>query len=723
MADYDVFNPQSNIAPIPNWTRSIGSPVSQPLPDVSKGKQLETIATGIEGGAKVAETSLETWLNNRIRAGAEADQQATIQSYEEIRNAQIQGRQPDPTAVRTAGFGGSLVRGEGQQVLPPGLEAGLDKANQVGLAKAQGRGNDTLYTGALYSMAKQLRAQFPGHADFIDQQIAKITGIHPGNAYMQNLLIDINRATSGEDVYTKGVMARAMSSEYFGDKGVFTAVHALQAGQGSIDDVARAVGRRSAELIDQERYKNEHDRNKNDLEIDNKNAQSEWTKTANQLAVKHWDPIFHIPGLDTPDKIANLIHSEQMGEPTLSAQTWNQLDGAVTRAKFDFIKDLDDKANSLGYKTRMSPPEMEAINKSALTKFEALGQAIHDQHVGTMYSVKRDLEAQLDDTKKQAYDSPIGGFIKNSKVLQENLSPAWINKIDSQSLLDGKLNGEVSKFVQNAIKQASLPPELRQGRNNDSIYDSLVAMREAQQNGYKVPAVAYDNFIHNVDLIRQAQDPKYGPQGKEIAKNVVEYMFNPEKNGRVMDFFGKEMGQEKGRQYVYQIMTNPNVVDAIYNLNDPKSWNMFKEWQLKSFKTYFNDNIQDLNILANSGMSPSEIHYNAAGKGGGDAPWFDVKQSVPQSGQLTPAQIDQSRVTKRLNSGLANLSYMAKKEGSDPNEMVWDTMLSLGYQPKRNLSGDIPGRVMEAVRSSTKTNKELTEEALKKFGEKRKKEE
>lgn len=713
MADYNVFNPQSDVTPIPDWTRSIGQPVSQPLPDVSKGKRFETIGEGIEGAAKGAEGVFENWVTNRVRAGVEADQQATISAYEEIRNAQIQGRKPDPQAVRIAGFDGSLMSGTGTpQNLPPDLTAGLDKANQFGLAKAQGKGNDTLYTGAIYNMARQLRQQFPGHADFIDEQISKITHNTQANQYMQNLLIDINRGGQGQDVFMHDMFQKAFTNEYFGDRGVQSALTNLKINP-TAENANKFVGemyRRGGELHDQESWKWQHERAQGNKVDDTDQAKYEATKIANQIVSKHMSPIFNqSPAFDTPDKLTALLDASAHGENPISGKSWVALGAQVTAAKAQAIEDIENQMIKLGYKERIGP-DMEGIRKEALTRMTSLEEAINGGNLPAVLRWKKQNEAGIDDTRKQFYDSDIGNIAKVSKVYREELGPKWSEHLDALSLSQSNITKDMDNFILNSMKQSGLPPEKRFARDYGSLYDGLVHMREQAAQGAQFAPRAYTDMVKNVDLLTQAmKNPT--PQNQAIAKNMVEYMFNSDNNAKIMQFFDKEMGAEKGRQYVYQQMTNPDVVDAIHNLHDNNSWQMFKDWQLRSFKTYFNDNIQELNTLT-AGMAPVQIHWNTDTP---NHPRLEIYRKQP--GGLVMGSTDENKVVNRLNSGISNLSYMAQKEGSNPTEFAWDTLVRLGYQPNVKTTGDLGSDIMGAIRSGTDTHKKQMEEAMKKLKE------
>src|SRR3974390_2681893 len=160
MAPFTATVPQAN-SDMPDWLNR-PKPVSQPEADKSKGIMLSTIGEGIEGTAKIAENTFEDWMKDHVRAGVESIRDTNIAAFEDIRKGQETGQPVDANAANLAGFKGTLAQNDGKGI-PANLSTGLDKASQLGLAKAQGKANDTLYTGAIYSLAKQLRAQFPGH--------------------------------------------------------------------------------------------------------------------------------------------------------------------------------------------------------------------------------------------------------------------------------------------------------------------------------------------------------------------------------------------------------------------------------------------------------------------------------------------------------------------------------------------------------------------------------
>jgi len=65
-------------------------------------------------------------------------------------------------------------------------------------ARDSGKISGTYYQSKLLAEAKNLRAQYPGFREEIDQAFTKVTGSNPANAYIHSLVQDINRAAASQ---------------------------------------------------------------------------------------------------------------------------------------------------------------------------------------------------------------------------------------------------------------------------------------------------------------------------------------------------------------------------------------------------------------------------------------------------------------------------------------------------------------------------------------------
>jgi len=717
-----IFNPQTPDIKTPDWTNT-SRPISQPESDKSAGMLLQTLGQSLESGVKIAEDTMEDFLKDKVSAGVDALRDTSILAYQDIRSNQITGTPPAQGAVQTAGFKGTLTK-EANSDIPDDLQSGLDRAQNIALAKAQrGSANDTLYTANLYALTKQLRAEYPGHRDFIDQQIARISGKNPANAYMDNLLSDINRASTGQDVFQKQILTKAAAN--MGDAEVQKWWLATQQGlPNGMAGLTKAVFKAEEEKARHERWKVENEEGKGDQAADATKAAGQYEVRAQQIIDKHLNPVLDIPGLTAPQTMKKLIDDSMTGKITLKEDQKALLLSSLVAARGQAADDLQRVADKDGYSQRIRDPKaVQAIRDDKLGYMDRAIDNITNDKWGSLGEAKRRETAMQDQTNLQVNTSPLGEWFRRSKVAQDYLGPNWTNYMDSLGMSKGGLQ-QLQSFYNDSMFRASLPDDVRQDGVVKSMYADLVAAQTAKNGGVKAPDKIYDNLVDNVKLIVRARE-----EGKtDVAKEVVKYTFDPNKNAKILEFFGKDFYDDrgilhKGRNAVYDTLTEPKIVDSIWDLRDQKSWQMHKDWQEMSFKTLFGENVKDLDRKINwqtAGMKDTKLvwdsdfnQFSLAGPAVEKSRKIDP--SVPPN--ALPADVANVRITQAtvddLNKGLKNLSYMRKKEGSDVNSYLFQMLMDLGYSPNDKLHGDnLPQKAIEAVQASSKSNKMRIEDAF-----------
>ena len=183
-----IFNPQIQPTGVPDYS-SYSRVVEAPQANKTVGQALSLAGDAIEGGVKLADTWVKADINEEVRQKVETERDKYT--------AALEAKKAETELLQLKGSGKgdpSLVDKEDTAPVPPSLESGITGATMLGEANAQGKMNDTMYTARLTAIAKQLRAQYPGYVDYIDERISKISGMDPANAYYKNLMQDINYA-------------------------------------------------------------------------------------------------------------------------------------------------------------------------------------------------------------------------------------------------------------------------------------------------------------------------------------------------------------------------------------------------------------------------------------------------------------------------------------------------------------------------------------------------
>jgi len=694
-----VFNPQVQPINDPDWTR-ISHPISDIAADKSTALAIEGTAQALESATTIAEHTDKDIIKEKARAGVETLQRGTTLAYEDIRNAQLTGQQPSDQSQKTAGF---TLAQAGYQEVPGTLQAGLDRAGDIATARAQGapKANDTLYTGALNSLVKQLRNEFPGHKDFIDEQISKISGKNPANAYMDNLLQDINRNATAKDTFDQRLLSKAM--ENYGAPDVQLAIKAWHAGvPGARDKVEEYTARAERDKWQQTQHSQETTNVSKDLALDADLAKSQYQQRASASAFRNFNPVIDLPGLTSPALQQKLIDDQRAGLPSsITTTQWADLLSNAQRARDVAANELKDIANNGGYSKRIRDPAAEtAIQNNELQYFDRQIEAIKNKDVGTMFDLKRRATLLQDNTNYQVISNPdFGDYLRKSQVLKEHLGDQWVSWINQNGLMKGYL-GRFQNFFADSAMKAGVPDDIRRDGVAKSMTADILAAKQQAANT-KVPPRLYDDLIDNVKMITQAEE-----MGKtDIAKEVVKYTFDPAHNGNLIKQFGRDFTDDnkvfhKGQFAYYDVLTQRGIVDSVHKLKDKASWDMMKDWQETSFKTLFGEEVKKLNGIQGDRSMPIKLTWDS-----------DAGQIVLEFGKAnTNVEANYINYAQKsiadLNKGLANLKYMKDKEGTDTSAYLMNTLMELGYSPNDRLHGDnLPQRVIESIAASHKSNR------------------
>ncbi|MGD9682612.1 MAG: YcbK family protein [Candidatus Obscuribacterales bacterium] len=81
---------------------------------------------------------------------------------------------------------------------PPGVTEGVDRIKTLQTAMQQGKISEVNYYGRLAALTKQLRSQYPGYEQVVDNTIMAVTGTRPANAYRDAIFSEINSVLQGQ---------------------------------------------------------------------------------------------------------------------------------------------------------------------------------------------------------------------------------------------------------------------------------------------------------------------------------------------------------------------------------------------------------------------------------------------------------------------------------------------------------------------------------------------
>src|SRR5260370_37455226 len=136
-------------------------------------------------------------VKNEATEGVDAIRDITPRTLETATQPQSVVPQPVQMGDGTKVADPSLLDSNAAADVPAAIDGGLKRIGTLTQARQATSGrNDTLYVQQLNSLAKNLRAQYPGYRPYIDEQISSMTGMNPANAYVNSLLADL-KASQG----------------------------------------------------------------------------------------------------------------------------------------------------------------------------------------------------------------------------------------------------------------------------------------------------------------------------------------------------------------------------------------------------------------------------------------------------------------------------------------------------------------------------------------------
>lgn len=191
-----VFNPQVAPTQDPNFLNYSRSVDAAP-PNMSSKIALETAGSSLESGVTLVDTAIKKGISDKAYAAVDPLRDEYTAGLEKLKSNLDQGvvPQPDGKIAQGKSLLDANASADDEPDLPSGLESGLSRIDRLAAARAAGspRLNDTKYASDTLDVAKQLRSQFPGYREYIDQKVSQASGLPVANSYYQNMLQDINR--------------------------------------------------------------------------------------------------------------------------------------------------------------------------------------------------------------------------------------------------------------------------------------------------------------------------------------------------------------------------------------------------------------------------------------------------------------------------------------------------------------------------------------------------
>lgn len=593
-----------------------GHAVSQSEPFRPGKSALDFVGQGIEGGANVLDLSIKRGLRDTIYKDVDQQRDQFTDALQKINSQVDTGVIPAPVQSNNGPTTGSVLDNQPQNNIPAGVANGVAKIKQLQLAANNGsaRINDTMYAAQTLSIAKRLRAQYPGQREFIDQEVSKASGLPVANAYYQNLMQDINQKLtqlgrrrddvghmmmSNMDVpnMDKYLVMRANGDKnYPGDAYV---LHQINSWKNLQSTIKIDSARRADAKFDQEDIKT-HD------------TQSV-TKGLNDMVYHFIDDNLQLSG--TPDlrSLLNYMSDYQAGRvtgPDNSDAVFQQRAQQLQVYRNYIFQHAQKFASS--YSPTVGEDQVQKIISSAMTPIDTYIKLADDKNAGPSVFHFRQVAAMKADDQYNWLVSKDKGQISRQLltargILGQQAFPQFVQNV----LSDGADKAFSDLFHQEAMSSVAPFTDERGNPIPRYLNDAIQHAKAVSTPSHPIPPEYYGSIVNWVNTVADPNLP-------EAAKDrIIDWAFNP-KNIGVLDNLKMEYKDPNtgvwvpGKYRAFNIMTSPKITQsiALTARDHPQNWIEYQNWVESSFGSLFRSDLQTLNGALKSAPKGIHVAYN-----------------------------------------------------------------------------------------------------------------
>jgi len=676
MAQFNPSVPQAPDYPYINYGREI----SEPKPDTSKEIALKGAASALTTGVEAIDTSIKMGASKEIYSQVDPVQEERVQSLQN----QYQ----------------TLLGGDPTQTHPQDLKNLPGQIDKLHSARDAGKLTQIDTDARLNSIAKTIRAKYPGYREYVDEIFEKATGRTPANKLAAALSQGINELESE----SKAGKDRVLNAAY-------GALHTIPGMNQMIEDyqAQRIPGSAVLKRI------NDFESSEHALTIANKlseenEKQGKWDKEADMAKAK----------LDAADYNSTQIHSTL--NHFFDKAGWGDKD--KLQAAFNDYRSgkmpsaTSEQLQRMGVFGQMSRQALKAELMYAMTKSSGKDGKSTQDRLGSTEEAEKQVEADL----KLHYDSVMDPLVKgefalanyNKIILNGREMDTLGTVMDDPTLQKGLIAGNVvhknfpeyssgfsalmfkiptglaqAKFAVDAAVAAAPPPPEGKKSLKETFQEAQV--KNIKDRGYNKSLV---------DLVSIIGDKNVEPEAKDA---LIDYAFS-DKNKDFLPMFDQDHGITKrggptrrGQQYIFSGFTSDANIREIEKRGKehPELWANFRNWAENDVRyTFDQDVIRERGEVAVNRYTGASLTYNTNTGG------FTAKTKEPSHGESIHGVAASVQQTKDLNARLVNINnnlgsmqkIYSHDKGVDPQAKMYTLLKSLNAEP-----GSVVDKMLKAM--------------------------
>jgi hypothetical protein len=645
------FNPQLQPTRAEEFL-NLSKPISTVPVDKSKGMTLETIGQGIEGTVKLTDDLIKNTIRNDLTS--QIDQRKEDFTTQLEQQAGV-SKPSDSTNILPDGVTNSV---------PSEIKSGLNRIQNLQSAINNGAGdkiNDTLYSGQINSIVKNMRSKYPGYRDYIDSEASKISGLPVANAYYKNLMQDINARNSL--IRTEAEKPLNMLRSNINIPGAPEMIQAYMSGRVDANGVYRWIGRNLSIKYELDQRKAAREEFKGSRDVRAIVASDDASFEAYATVSNYFNNLVTASG----QTVGNLIDSVTKGQVHLSSSDAQKLGVLIAGAKQKAREEILAKWNQGGANSMIAHlGGIKAANDildQHFQRFDNMINLVTNKETGLAGFAARQNAGMIDDQRNGLYnDKELGDPTMKLKVVSEDWGPNWANTSLGQVILKNGIDTKVKNYFERKVIDAT---------GGDIRFPPSFSKDITDGQGKNIRDPRY--FSSLAGLSAGILDKQIGDKTK---LNLVDYFFSPDNIGNLdkiqRDAIGPKGEKTVGADTFYQNLTSKAMTDEINRLGRIRSdaWVMYRNWAQDAFARLSRDDITTLAKISAGGV---KVNFN------------------PETHQLAITGLDKSNpyaftqlgnlnyALQRLNSRLRNLAHVEESDGGDVNEFLLQVLKDNGF--------------------------------------------
>lgn len=713
-----AFNPGVPETQDPNfmgYSRAVSAREIDFGSDKSKGELLSAGGNLLGDSLKVADFTVKNIIEDDLHAKIDAERNKYTATLDDAyATVSTPGTGPTAPAAPAINSAGSNLLSPDAAKPPTELTRLPQAVATLESARANNKLSETAYYGRLDALAKDFRSRYPGYRDYIDQNIEKITGVNPANAYVKGMIQDINTFQAAALAEKNKIDSMLLEEAKKGVPGINSIYEGWKAGRVTANDAVKFVAQSNQAEWQFKYNKLALDDLKGTDEVKAIAAHKVVSSRAADVVSQTLNALMVSSGNGDPVKLVDLIEGAKTGKYILTDEQAVGIGKILDGAKLGITRQLTAEMNTVSAVTGKTAADhlggQDKVNKviaDNLGLVDQFAKGIHDKDAGLAGYAANAAQARAGDALYQLVNDPKGGGVV---TLMTALNKAGGPQFASE-FYKSVLTSQIPQADKDSI--VALSSKLMTQSTPYQIYTVKNAVDDAKRAGVVNPSVL--NSVVNIPT--RIADPK---TPDNVKANIAKATYDPSNTGVIArlpeDAVDPNTGRPiPGKYSTFMKWTSPEVTDQMWKMgqSDPTQWDNYKKWVGNTFgNELFNRDIKNLNVIATMPdvvlgwdsdkhqiVFTTKRDANTTGREyfGGEAE--SISRYVSPGNQ---ADLEQARKTVfQLNIGLRAVSNVYSHEGLDVNAYTVNLLRGLGAD-----SPEITDRLLKAIEASRKVNKQ-----------------